>query len=174
MNGAILYASRYGSTSQYADWIGEATGLPVFEIGTDEADPARYDFVVLGTPILYYKPLARSWIKRHRAALMARPLILFTVSGAGPGAKLDGWLAKSLPGDVLAHADHVALRGRQDPRELRGFDRLMLIIAGKMNRDRKAGSEEMHGFDYMDKASIGPIVEKIGRLRAVPGTPAGT
>ena len=28
MKGAIFYSTKYGSTAEYAGWIGEATGLP--------------------------------------------------------------------------------------------------------------------------------------------------
>ena len=29
MNGAIFFSGKYGSTAQYASWIGEAIGMPV-------------------------------------------------------------------------------------------------------------------------------------------------
>ena len=29
MNGAVFYATKYGSTAEYAKWIGDATGLPI-------------------------------------------------------------------------------------------------------------------------------------------------
>lgn len=32
MNGAIFFASKYGSTAQYAEWIAEATDLPMFDV----------------------------------------------------------------------------------------------------------------------------------------------
>ena len=47
MNAAIFYSGTYGSTAQYANWIGDATGLPVFSIDLN-ADPAAYDVLVLG------------------------------------------------------------------------------------------------------------------------------
>lgn len=43
---------------------------------------------------------------------------------------------------------------------------MMLIIGGLANRDRKAGREELHGFDFMDKGSIAPIVERIAALQS--------
>jgi hypothetical protein len=30
MKGAIFFSSKYGSTGEYAIWLGLATGLPVF------------------------------------------------------------------------------------------------------------------------------------------------
>jgi hypothetical protein len=167
MTGAIFYATKHGSTQDYVRWIVEATGLPSYDIDQDDAALDILDFIVLGCPIYYYKPLAADWIRSHAAALCAKPLIFFTVSGAPAGEKLDGWLAASLPPDLLDHADHFALQGRQVPEELPWYSRLMLIIAGVTNRDRKAGREEIKGFDYVDKQSIRPIVERIKKLKAL-------
>ena len=55
MKGAIFFSTKYGSTAQYANWIGEATGLPVFNVKDADADLSTYDFLILGSPILYYK-----------------------------------------------------------------------------------------------------------------------
>jgi len=63
MNGAVLYATKYGSTAEYADWIGEATGLPVFNVRSDDVDPDSYDFLILATPVIYYKLLITDWVK---------------------------------------------------------------------------------------------------------------
>ena len=165
MNGAIFYASKYGSTAQYANWIGEATGLPVFNV--DNAPPPEsFDFLVVGSPIIYYGLLIEKWVSEHLGALEERPVVFFSVSGSGPGPKLDGWIKESLPKSFVQHMHHVALRGRQDPTELTWYDRTMLIIGGLKNPDRKAGREELKGFDYMDQSSIGPIVEMVRGYQA--------
>lgn len=170
MQGAIFVTSRYGSTLQYAEWIAEATGLPVFNIRDKAPDPSDFDFVVIGSPVLYYKLLIRGWVKRNLSTLLKRPTILFTVSGAPAGPKLDGWIAASLPENVVSGMKHVALRGRQNPKELNPFDRIMLIIAGLKNPDPIARKDEMRGFDYMDKSSIGPVVALIEDLQTKGAT----
>lgn len=60
---------------------------------------------------------------------------------------------------------HVALLGRQKPAELTWFDRMMLIIAAMKNKDPQARKEELHGFDYMDKSSIEPIVKMVKQFQ---------
>ncbi len=65
----------------------------------------------------------------------------------------------------MAHARHVALLGRQNPRELSWFDRIMLVIGGLTNPDRVAAKAELQGFDFMDKSSIGPIVDMARQLQ---------
>ena len=141
MNGAIFYTSKYGSTAQYARWIAEATGLPLFDIDSDRPKPADHDFAVLLGPIVYHKIMGHKWAKRHQSGLMRRPLVLVSVSGAGPGPKLDCWIAGSLPPDLVSHAQHFALRRRQNPSDLTLYDWVMLKIGGLMNPDPKARRE---------------------------------
>ena len=166
MKGVVLYRSRYGSTAEYANWIAEATSLPVYDLDETRTSLGEFDFLVLGSPVIYFKPIFHRWVKRNLDDILARPSIFFSVSGAGPGPKLDRWMADALPAEFMSHVTHVALFGRQDPKELNRFDRTMLIIAGLFNRDRKAAKDETHGFDLMDKNSIRPIVEKIHELQA--------
>ena len=159
MEGAIFYSTKYGSTAEYAKWISEATGLPVFNIKDTNADPSKYDFLILGSPIIYYKLTIHKWVKKHIQLIDNKPIIFFSVSGAPAGKKLDGWIANSLPKYFIIRMHHVALRGRQIPEQLTLYDRTMLKIASKFNKDPKARKEEFEGFDFMDKSSIKPIVE---------------
>lgn len=169
MNGAIFFSSKYGSTAQYAQWIGEATDLPAFDVNKTDTNPSEYDFVVLGSPVIYHKLMFHNWLNRNFASILGKPTILFSVSGAGAGPKLDGWIADSLHAELIPHVKHVALGGRQNPKDLSWYDRLMLIIGGLINPDPKASKEELRGFDFMEKSSIGPIVEMVRQLRAQSG-----
>tara|TARA_R110002096_G_scaffold323145_1_gene517282 strand:- start:7784 stop:8302 length:519 start_codon:yes stop_codon:yes gene_type:complete len=167
MKGAIFIASKYGSTTQYAHWIGEATGLPVFNVKNTKANPSKYDFLVLGSPIIYYKLLNRKWLRANLSIIKKKPSILFTVSGAPAGKKLDGWIANSnLPLKFISQMKHVALRGRQKPEELTWYDRIMLKIGAMKNPDPIARQEELYGFDYMDKSSIAPIIKLVKQLQS--------
>lgn len=161
MEGAIFFSTKYGSTEQYAKWIGEASGLPVFEVHKTEVDLSKYDFLVLGSPIIYYKPIIHKWIKRNIESIEKKQIIFFSVSGASAGPKLDRWIANSLPKSFVSKMRHVALQGRQIPSELRLFDRIMLKIAGYTNKDPVAKKQELQGFDFMNISSIEPILQLI-------------
>ena len=166
MKGAIFFSSKYGSTAQYAEWIGEATGLPVFNIKDANANLSDYDFLILGSPIIYHKVHNWRWVRKKLAEIEAKPILFFTVSGAPEGYKLDGWIADSLPQSLISKMQHVVLRGRQNPKELTWWDRLMLIIGSMKNPDPVASKEELEGFDYMDKSSIAPIVKWVRQYQA--------
>lgn len=159
MKGAIFFSSKYGSTEQYAHWIGEATGLPVFNVKDETADPGNYDFLILGSPIIYYKLSIRKWVKKHLETIENKPIIFFSVSGAPAGEKLNKWIADSLPESFISNMHHVALQGRQIPKELTYFDRIMLKIGALANRDPEARKQELEGFDFMDQSSIEPVLK---------------
>ncbi len=170
MNGAIFFSGKYGSTEQYANWIGEATGLPVFDIKDPNADPSKYDYLILGSSILFFKLSNRKWVSANLSKLKGRSKILFSVSGAGPSDKLNRWVANSLPPELFSQMEHVALRGRLDHSKVSWWVRLLLLIGSLINPDPKASKEERNGFDYVDKESIEPILKLVrqSKHREVP------
>ncbi len=171
MKGAIFFSGQYGSTEQYAQWIAQETGLPVFDANQSRQDPADFDFLIVGSSVIIYKLTIRHWIETNYAVIKNKPILVYTVSGASAGPKLDAWIAESLPAGLVATMHHVALGGRQDPKQLNWWTRLILIIGGLMNRDPKARKEEMEGFDFVDRTAIEPIVEWVKQQANTP--PAG-
>ena len=166
MKGVIIYSTMYGSTAQYARWIEEETGLPLFNIKDIKLDISKYDFLIIGSPIIYHKVHNWKWVRKHLVEMENRPVIFFTVSGAPAGQKLDAWIADSLPQSLISRMHHVVLRGRQNPKELRWWDRLMLIIGSMKNPDPVASKEEREGFDFMDQSSIRPIIELVQQIQS--------
>ena len=164
MNGAIFYSGKYGSTKQYAKWIGEATGFPVFDIRDSNADPSRYDYLILGSSILYFKLSIKNWIRANLSELEGRSKILFSVSGAGPSPKLNRWVANSVPSDLASQMEHIALRGRLDHSTVSWWIRSILWMGSLFNPDPEARKDERYGFDYVDKESIEPILKIVGHF----------
>jgi len=169
MNGALFFSGEYGSTAQYSGWISEATGLPIFDVNDARADPSKYEFLVLGSSVIIHKLTIRTWVKRNLAVIESKPTILFTVSGAPAGDKLDGWIADSIPQRLISKVQHVALQGRLDHKDISWLTKLILKIGAWRNEDPKAAEEELHGFDFMDKASIEPILRLVRQLQSAAG-----
>ncbi len=166
MKGAIFFSSRHGSTEQYAQWISEATGLPMFDVNDANTDLKEYDFLILGSALIFFRLLFRKWVKTNLEDLKGRSKILFSVSGAGASDKLNRWVAASLPTSLLSNMEHVALRGRLDHSKLSWGLRQIMWIGSLFNPDPQASKEERYGFDYMDKASIEPILTWVEKYRS--------
>ena len=164
MKGAIFYSGKYGSTEQYAKWIGDATGFPVFDIKDPNADPSDYKYLILGSSILYFKLSIRKWVKANLSKLEGKPKILFSVSGAGASAKLNRWVASSLPPGLASQMEHVALRGRLDHSKVSWWIKMTLWMGSLFNPDPQASKDERYGFDYVDKDSIEPILKLVNQF----------
>lgn len=165
MKGAIFYNGKYGSTEQYARWIGEATNLPVLDCKEPQSDPADYDFLILGSSIILFRLTIRKWIRANWKGVVNKPVVLFSVSGAGASPKLERWVARSLPENLRSRMAHVPLRGRLDHSKLGWGMRVFMQIGSLFNRDPEASRDERYGFDYVDKQSIAPIVELINQFQ---------
>ncbi len=161
MTGAIFFSGKYGSTEQYAKWIGEATGLPVFDIKDTNADPSKYEYLVLGSSVLFFKLTIGKWSKANLAKLNGRAKILFSVSGADASTKLNRWVIASLPSALLSQMEHVPLRGKLDHSKVSWWLRKILWVGSLFNPDPQARKDERGGFDYKDQSSIEPIVRMI-------------
>lgn len=166
MKGAIFFSGQYGSTHQYATWVSEATGLPMHDVNNAVADPSKYDFLVLGSSVIVYKLTIGNWVKQHLAAIQSKPIILFTVSGASAGPKLNSWVTDSLPQTLTAKMQHIALGGRMDPKKVSWWVRLILKFGAWRNDDPEAKKQELLGFDFMDKSKIEPINKLIQQFQS--------
>ena len=110
--------------------------------------------------------LNRKWIRKKWPIIEDKPIILFTVSCAPAGKKLNGWISNSnLPEIFISQVNHVALCGRKKPEILTLYDRIMLKIGAMKNPDSVARKEELYGFDYMDKTSIVPILDLVKQFQ---------
>ena len=82
MSGVVVYRSTYGSAKQYADWIHEETGFPVYESRDKKIPWAGADTIVIGCPILANKPVLTGWIAKHWDRMKGKHVALFTTSGS--------------------------------------------------------------------------------------------
>ena len=160
MKGVILFTGKFGSTRQYADWIKEATELPVFDLRKEKPDLSKYDFFILGSSIFIYKPTIRKWLKRRWPEIKGKPVLLFTVSGAEPGSpELQKWVEDNLGREIIDTITYVPLRGRLKIEELPWYIRFMLKLGANKEEDPEVKKRMVEGFDYMDQSAIQPILE---------------
>lgn len=59
----------------------------------------------------------------------------------------------------FTHMTHVGLRGKLDHTKVSWWVRQILWVGSLFNPDKDASKDERHGFDYMDKDSIEPILD---------------
>ena len=159
MKAAILYYGKFGSTRQYAEWLSEATGLPVFDLRKNAPEPWDYDLLILGTSIIVGKPAIARWMKKNWNMLWGRKILLFSVSGTAPDhPDLQTWMHTHLGEEILSGISYVPLRGRLIPEDLPWWIRTMLKMVARASNDPETKKRMSEGFDYMDRDSLEPIL----------------
>ncbi len=131
MSASILvaYATKYGSTQEVAETVAATLREAELSVSCGPArqvrDLAGYDAVVLGAPLYMFRwhKDAKSFLSRHRQALMARPVAVFAMGPLKDEAKdwqdvraqLDKELAKF---PWLAPVAAEVFGGKHDPAKL--------------------------------------------------------
>ena len=170
----VVYASKQGSTREYAQWIAEdlAARALAFQAAS-LADIEAADTVILGSAVRMGGLILKRWIAKNWPALSAKRLILFSVSGTPPGDEkgLREILEHSLSPDMIARMSYVPLRGRLTIATLPLPLRLIMKAAARPRPDAgkgtTAGSADapMQEFDGVSREAIAPIL-KAARSRA--------
>ncbi len=168
MTGIIVYASKYGSTAEYALLM--AQKLHTEALRASETPPGALSgahFIVLGSPIYAYSvlPEMERFLEGNRELLSEKPLAAFVVCGdtlwnpkAGEGGhknlvKLTRFL------HVYPFATAV-LGGRMRMEELDDED------GPRIRAFYERVGREATGFDRMELESVDPFVERINEVLA--------
>lgn len=163
MKGLIIYKTKYGSTEQYAKWLGEDLGFDVVPVNKVKG-LAGYDTVILGSCVRMGRAGIAGWINRTWAKLQDKKLAYFTCSGALPADPLlQEYYTKAFPDNVRSKLPYFPLNGRFIFRELNWLDSKLMNMAINMTKksnpaEAAAMAEE---YDRVSRDDIRPIVAYI-------------
>lgn len=163
MSGIIIYASKYGSTAEYAHLM--AQKLHTEALRASEAPSGAVfgaDFIVLGSPIYSYSvlPDMEVFLERNKKLLAEKPLAVFVVCGdsmwnpkVGEGGNKNlEKLTRFLPSEPIAVA---VLGGRMRMEELDEED------GPKIRAFRERTGREHTGYDRMELGKVDPFIDQI-------------
>ena len=165
MKGIIVFASKYGSTAEYAFLMAQKLGTEALRASDASSEAiSMADFIVLGSPIYAYSvlPEMEVFLEKNKKLLAEKPLAAFVVcgdsrwnpkSGEGENRNLEK-LTRFLPSEPLAV---VVLGGRMRMEELDEED------GPKIRAFRERTGREQTGYDRMDLEKVEPWVEDIKR-----------
>ena len=70
MKGVIVYKSKYGATTQYANWLADELSVPLVRAEEfDSKNLSDFDFIILAGSVYIGKWLLREWVKQNAEAL---------------------------------------------------------------------------------------------------------
>ncbi len=159
----IYYATRYGSTQEIAETLGDMLGIPSKNVMyvKDGSEFDKYDLLLLGTPIYFddiYEDM-KHFLTSFFIKIGGKKLITFAVYGAMKG-HLDKNYAKVFA-DYFSPAPAVSMMflGRATKESLSKDDyrKLEIFYRNRLNA-------ELTDFDYFDENRLGVAVNKIKEI----------
>ena len=169
MEGIIIYKGKYGATSQYAKWLGEALELPVVQAGTETMEQlADVESVILGTSIYIGTLQLKNWIKENQAFLATKKLYLFLVTGTSldETEKLEGYLKNNIPEELRRKCKCFFFPGKLEFNGLSWSDKLLLKIGAWLSKGSK---NEISLVDYnkVNRQYIADLVKAVNHQNVV-------
>ena len=158
MSGVIVYSSSYGSTKQYAEWIRDETGFPMFESNA-RSIPWEAKTVVIGCPIIANKPFLLGWMQKNWDKLRDKNVILFTTSGADPEAEpVADWIHSSLTEEMRKTIRAFPLPGRFQFSQMSTAHKAMLRIGAVVMRSAEIKHQIKNPVDGVSRDRLAPLL----------------
>ncbi len=180
MKYLVTYASKYGSTKKYAQWIAEALHCDIRESRTvDAALLKQYDVLIHGGGLYAGSLSGIRVITKNYPLLADKHVVLFSCGLFDPSdpeniKTIKAGLARILTPDMQTHIQQFHLRGGIDYPRLSLLHRIMmaglrkfLLDKGYENlRDEDKLLIDTYGkqLDFIQKDSIAPIVAFVEAL----------
>lgn len=179
MNCLVTYASKYGSTKCYAQWIAEALRCDILEARqVDGPTLAKYDVVIHGGGLYAGGLNGLKTITKHFDILTGKTIVLFSCGLADPEdpenvAHIESGIAKSLTPEMARQIRQFHFRGGIDYGKLGPVHKAMMAMLrqimvkkGRENlRDEDRLMLDTYGtvVDFTNRDSIAPLVDYVGQ-----------
>lgn len=167
MKGIILYKTSYGSTQEYAEWIGEDTSFEAHPIETAGNLPLdSYDIIIVGGYVMASKIVIGRWVASNWEQLKNKHVVVFSTSGAKPSPEVKKeFLEKSFPPEIANNIEYFPMHGRRRQKDLSLLGKAMMWIARTfIAKDAQEREDMSRDFDGVDRKYVTPLVEYVKSL----------
>jgi menaquinone-dependent protoporphyrinogen IX oxidase len=164
MKGLVIYKGKYGTTKQYAMWIGQELQLSVASADRFPIDELpKYDYFILGSSVYIGQLEIRNWVKKNFKILQNKKIFFFQVAGSPPEQmeKRASYNKASLSPDFLKKIQVYYLPGRMIMRNLSAWDRFMLKMGARLTKDPVEKKRMLTDFNDVKKETIDPLVKSV-------------
>ncbi len=163
MTSLIIYQSKYGATTQYAQWLSEELNIPAIEANSGALSGLQNGGVlILGSSVYIGKLQLSGWLHENQEQLQAYKLFLFVVSGTplNETAKLFKYVKDSVPQSLFKRIRVFFLPGRLIYEKLSWRDRFMLRM-GAFLAGKKEGARMMMGYDDVKREHLAEFLSHL-------------
>ena len=164
MKGLVIYKGKYGSTKQYAMWIGQELQLAVASADRFPVDQLpNYDYFILGSSVYIGQLEIRSWLKKNFSTLQNKKIFFFQVAASPPEQveKRESYNNASLSSAMLKKIQFYYLPGRMIMRNLSAWDRFMLKMGARLTKDPAEKKKMLTDFNDVKQENIDTLVKSV-------------
>ena len=162
MNGLIIYEKKYGSTRQYAEWLGEEMGIPVTRaVETGPGEISEAEFLIVGTPVYYGKLRIKKWLQINAEALKGKSVYLFIVCGSKNKSEHEKIVADNIPAKVKDNIKVFFLRGRLIHSRLNFIDRIAMKLRVKAEKDPVVREQMGNDLDEVKRENLEEVLNEV-------------
>ncbi|THU30735.1 hypothetical protein FAM09_29485 [Niastella caeni] len=163
MKGVVVYKGKYGATKQYAEWIGEELGIPVFSAENIKVDVSDYDYLIIGSSVYIGKLEIRNWLKKNIERISNKKLFFFQVSGtpAHEREKLETYLCSAISKEMRQKMEVFFLHGKLDIKKLSWIDRFLLHMGARLSKDPQVKKEMLTEYNDVKKENLSELMDKV-------------
>lgn len=166
MKGIIIYNSKYGSTRQYGEWLGENLQLPlVHTAAISKEELAGFDYFIIGSAVYMGKLSTRHWLRDNLPWLSRKRIFFFQVAGTPveEAEKRNAYDRDSIPPELAANSHSFYLPGRLQTGKLGWKDRLIVKMMHFLTK--KKGAQQRAGLDYdgVNRQALQGILTAVNR-----------
>lgn len=175
----VLYASKYGATRRYAQWIAQELCCNCLEQSGRWAEQlAAYDVIIYGGGLYGGTVNGLKKLVQASAAMREKQYVLFTCGLANPSDMNNAnhireRLSKALPPELRQAMRVFHLRGAIDFEKLHFADKMMMSMmrmalrkkgADMSDEDRSMLAAFEVPVDFTDKTALAPLTEYVRGL----------
>lgn len=171
---AVIYASEYGSTEAYAEWLAEDLGVKAFPI--KKVNPEMLsdsDILIYGGGLYASGIKGLKDFKKKCGSFQNKKVIIFTVGLADPlETDYHEILKNNFTEEERKSFKFFHLRGAIDYKKLSLPHRAMMAMMMKMLKSKPESVQENAEFlesygkktDFKDRSSLAPVLEYIRQI----------
>jgi len=167
MKGVIIYKGKYGATKQYAEWLGEELGFPVFTADNIDKDLLNlYDVFILGSSVYIGKLQIKKFLYNNIDLLRYKKIYFFQVAGSPPEEKEKRmqFNRSSIPSSLIDKCEFYYLPGRLNIEKLSWWDRFMLKMGARLAKTQEEKHAMTINYDQVKKEYLGPLIKSARSL----------
>jgi menaquinone-dependent protoporphyrinogen IX oxidase len=163
MDGIIIFKSKYGSTSQYAEWISQLCHIPATNVSCAPRDLNRFDYFVIGSSVYVGKLLMKKWLQAHQQILANKKLFFFIVGGTPEEEtkQIEKMITDNIPVSLRPNAEIFYLPGGLDIAELTLRDKLLLRMGAQLTKNPQQIHRMLTGYDDVKFSHLRGIIRSI-------------